>query len=1617
MVRILKYILFLCLLVPNISYANIWGRVGECVTSPCSCGCSDIRETWNGQTESYTHYCNCAPYRKKEGRAGCLKKFDPPNNSSRNYQKICAEDPGSNTYFNPKIRVRMQACNAAACWTESMKLNYDGQCTQWPGPYGIPLTRLCARIAVPGSLLASGQDDDGYVNSVTNRHQHLNFEGAAVEDNKVQLVTYDTNPITGEAVPVISSSFLDRPKLCVYEDPWVLDYPLDLMDIHPLYQPFHSGSGISPIAQILITLFDMKVSIDGAIISAVLKPMKVPESTINLLTKIISSREQAAIMALKLFGQLNRSVKSSLGCIDIPLGPFPPPYCSPMRALSTGLSIDPICHTVTPDTGLCPDSSPCVLHADSSNPCVNPAVSSASNNAINNMVRIGFDNFIPLCLPNNVGITPSTCVAITGITTASGAHAANDILPKCGSSPCVNTTLPVAAGGPGFRILYAIQHGNVALAPNPYYTTGIPDCPTPHGLLTGPCQSIWGINSGPFKDVAVIFPAIETSSTTNITTVLNSEVVSMTDLAGVSRSFRAAITRVQNPTDSYASSLGITDQNPSDICVFEVTNAPAVLNGCVARATPPLPTVTQGVGDNFNPSLNVSLTVGTNSTSGVVTVTPVVGHNITNSNVPKTLNIAGFQYSAFVTDNYYKVSPFDPRCVASSVPSINGGCSPNAGSLLGMYYLPNNALVSNDPTSWTTPEPQYLSGLEYINTTAPGMNNAYRIANIVSGPTNGLPKPSAQICLSGMINIGACPHNPRNCVLAKLDADGSVSTDPTQRVEPATSSVILTPSQFYNYSVMNANSDAVSDAITAQIQINPDIVACQYYLSTPGILPTPYSNIQQCSAACEESSIVEYFVSPNPNQVLTICNTAASESPPEYCFWPTVPATTCQVSKLMTLGYLPPVASPPNTAYSSNTKASAIEANLLTTPGSSDVCHRFLGAINEKYPGINDCNSDQITSCSTIIETVSSTVPATTVKIHQCPDNSYCYNQTAGSSPCALGCTGALQQPINISCADFLAAASANYSSISSCSNSVCPSISTLKVNYPTAANCTATTPSCSLVETVNSGLLTVPVNSCSATYTITDSNNIVLASNVETSYYCYAKDNSSCMLDTTNVNRLSAANVVIVNPTTSHAPIICPPDSVTTPPASVSEVCIPDPSQPNVFNPSVCGLRSKTDMEWGICASVPDVPNCPALANENNIQWPSAPPGIIDTPVTAIGCVGAGYSQSLDPSGNPYPLQRYCFANPDASTAAQAPFWGPILNPNAACILTPSCPEVLPTLSNNYTSIRGANNDGSTTSVLSGNAGGMANITCSEPGYLAPTPATVKCVRAGNTAEFASYSTCTPVNCNAITSPSSDRGATWAQGTPGQVGVQGTCIGTMRLPKGGTNPVRDCIASGSSSGFSPPYVAGDPTKNETLGTCVQIQCPAIVTPGLNDGGATWSASDAREASYTGYLGTCAPGYKKGSSKDEQPSRACELVTDSNGYLVGRWGAVINPCKKKKCPDVVAGDDYRAGYSAWPASEWDNDKWVIASFGKCWSEKSHLMCSGWNNFFPTGGPYVSITPKRQCKLINGEPTWQDITPYSVSCIGSKNSQTPAAQTECANERAWRNANSYPLYNP
>jgi hypothetical protein len=735
---VIKKIILIILLItitPIKANAGFWDAVGACFTDFCNCGDENKNreEYWNGIGNLYRTVDRnrvCAPWNKDGGRDNntCLIKKDYPGVGIGYYENLCGEQTPESKYMNPKIRVRGQQCNFIACWTTDNTLSWDGQCVTLAAGYGVfpGLHRMCARVAIPANYKANFPQDPGYTVK-----QHLNFEGVTVQDDVI--LGYDNQPVD-----------LNPPKLCLYKDPAFFSFEdgFDIMDLDPNKQSAHKTAELHPVIKVILFLVDMAVQLAqaplqliDALITMIAGDDKEGQTTFASVLKdifgfiswLIEKLGEAIAEILRAIGQINRSVDdTSYGCVPIPLGPYPPPFCPTIALFQTAYT-QKICRTEAGN----------VLESTKDEPCV---FSTLVNNFVRNSVRITFENFVPLCKP---GETPTTskdkCVVIEHLDAFPSArllHLATgntDIIPLCAgvtTTPCVNTAIPVpdrcigdVCSKVGFRVVYGLKIGETS-SPQSYYIreSDLPSCPS----SSGECQEIWGVNASSFVDVSLTFPAIQ--PVPDISPLY--QMVSLTDDAGKVSNFKASIVRksVYDANFDFA-------QNPKQICVTKGTE---ILVGCENRAPfikPQVYSCPYG-GINCTSSYYAPQFVARVASGGDSTIALVVPKSMYNTNLSadtSVVNLAGFVFSSFVTDTTSIKSPF------------SGAHSPNPGSVFGNYL--NNIFPINTTNDVVNSNAIYLYGLEYIND------------RYFAGGTRA--------CLENR-DLEKCPKNTTNCVLTNL---------------------------------------------------------------------------------------------------------------------------------------------------------------------------------------------------------------------------------------------------------------------------------------------------------------------------------------------------------------------------------------------------------------------------------------------------------------------------------------------------------------------------------------------------------------------------------------------------------------------------------------------------------------------------------------------------------------------------------------------------------------------------------------------------------------------------------------------------------------------------------
>ena len=658
----------------------------------------------------------------------------------------CGEESPDSTFFEPKIRVRIHNCNLISCIDEEHSLKWDGQCVTTVGPYLLPLIRMCARVAIPADIITNKPADPGYTEG-----KHLDEEGNTVDDELIPTSDGGTFSIV-------------VPKLCLYKDPSFLEIGLDtgdgnggidLLDTNPIKQPFHRTVGMHPVVEAIVFFIDNAATFTDSSINMITSlfsmlgdgggsnadsgggnasAFAVLADALSFVGDIITLLGSLITDALKEIGQINRVVDEKIyGCVNIPLGPYPPPFCETLVPFSQKITLQNICHVG--DDGL-------PIKSLQGKECV---VSTLRNNYIHNSLRIGYDNFVPICKENEDPMSTDKCVVINNLdsfASAKGIHEATnrrDVIKSCadgGSSGiCVQTMIPhrcsVTQDGcdAGFRIIYGVTVGSYII-PKSYFRDDLSDCPNPSG---GTCQTIWGINTGEFVDVSLVFE--QNQEIYDITPL--SGTVALTDGLDQTTTFTTSIVRMPEFNTVYS-----FNQEPKQFCVFDEDK----VIGCKPRAPAPKITTYECGTDNitgltctsdyYNPQFiagyeakyktSTEAEFETDSTYALI-----APETVTSTPLNSKINLAGDNFEPFVTDDTFKAKPF------------SGPNSPEPNSIYGNYLDGALPVVNGVPN----PNAIYVDGIEYLN-------GKYHVGGKFA-------------CLIAK-NYTRCPLDPTICVLTKL---------------------------------------------------------------------------------------------------------------------------------------------------------------------------------------------------------------------------------------------------------------------------------------------------------------------------------------------------------------------------------------------------------------------------------------------------------------------------------------------------------------------------------------------------------------------------------------------------------------------------------------------------------------------------------------------------------------------------------------------------------------------------------------------------------------------------------------------------------------------------------
>jgi hypothetical protein len=521
--------------------------------------------------------------------------------------------PGS-SIFAPKIKVYSDIVIACFGYRGDATLNAFGECKF------IGLTRVCARFSDAckngndrccGCTSCNCKDNDGKpidinlcnastpcsCSDATNGNpvssdKCCNNSSCSCNDADGNFITNPTisNPCNPRSSTCPGCVNKQAWRICAYEDPM---FPADPNDNNAKLMPFHEKSPVPP----KVTGGDSIVALGLLIFAAGLLVPGLGQTTM-LIGAAFMLAGGIMMLVQVITSTINYSVVANRGCIDVPLAPFPPPFCSPIQGLTPEPNSLSICHysseyamnDVTKQTMLAAGLTQADVDASNfkqvstlDKPCEiagkvgDAAIYSTFENPI---VRISFDNPLPACPIDYAapsGTTPANDICVSIITPNSPFSIWRDsrnLLSLCDASTTNNCIkLPsgrkIGTAAP-FRPYYNITNSS---------SLGITDDSSqnfPFGLLPiisasstqGPSLTIAGINDAKFIDNAP------------------GNLVTLTDFSGNTRLFLTTFNSAGDETctyeriDSSNNSVTPTDSDLEISCM----KRPLLLNQPVVTA-------------------------------------------------------------------------------------------------------------------------------------------------------------------------------------------------------------------------------------------------------------------------------------------------------------------------------------------------------------------------------------------------------------------------------------------------------------------------------------------------------------------------------------------------------------------------------------------------------------------------------------------------------------------------------------------------------------------------------------------------------------------------------------------------------------------------------------------------------------------------------------------------------------------------------------------------------------------------------------------------------------------------------------------------------------------------
>ena len=790
--------------------------------------------------------------------------------------EVCAQPSDNSKSKNPTIKVNLDfsyflGISFGYPDSESQDLAH-GDCYF---RYAFPnFLRYCARIAKPAQTDNSdpknpktfdadpGYTDGYHINSnsrwvkddVLKYEQYIKSDASETAYQKCSNLLKDPsiipNPIACSSCPNSISSGsctvtfdmkTSQPKICLYRDPWVLDVfdikGPDLWDWWPHYQPIHVGSKeLSIVGELLKTI--LKIGTSGVgLLSGLLGKIFSLGFLDNIVQYILDFINMFGDKIIEYLFQLNRVADplADGACVNIPLGPNPPPYCKTIADCNNKsipyATLEQICPTLA--TNLIKDNDGLITQQDlvtrvidgdniqtfkNDNTIVNKKDLKSTmancvppldlpldlnnnpdqvrNNVINNAVRVSYSSQIPACvydtdsnsnedhIKDNKRFSAGMCARFN----VGKANVTEDLIPPCSpnsinNSQCVNIS-PIYKYSKNtfYKAIYKIDAVSTT-NPNTKQTNSF-----------SKTKTLIGIDIGDFKDVSINYAKNETSKS-----------FSLTDIVGDAHKYQIK-------------SYGTNDKPSNSICLYKNSK----LISCVTRAQPPQPQIydcklapklgVQNCSNTFqNPSAIFGIKIGKDEIYKVV-----------DKKSMKNLDIAGISIYSFISDDNFIYPPFnvqDKKHVMTTKDNarmtIVGDYDPDLPSA---DFITDN--ISNMPK---ISNHDYLMGLEYYK-------GDYKYGG-------------KYLCIDNS-NYTKCPMNAQDCVLTKTQ--DSLCTNSTSSENRCIASSDPKDRVWPTYK----NSSNIKDQIleNGQCYVPKSIQTIITSLSTPSGASMPDFNMNPCDS-------------------------------------------------------------------------------------------------------------------------------------------------------------------------------------------------------------------------------------------------------------------------------------------------------------------------------------------------------------------------------------------------------------------------------------------------------------------------------------------------------------------------------------------------------------------------------------------------------------------------------------------------------------------------------------------------------------------------------------------------------------------------------------------------